>query len=77
LGEPVTPLAGRRLRAAHGRRDRITSFRATEEFVEHAQRVAASATLRDMGPVGHYMLKQASAWNEFAVSESLRMLDPS
>jgi pimeloyl-ACP methyl ester carboxylesterase len=75
-GEPVLPLTGRQLAAAQGRKDRITSFRATEAFVARAQEVAASATLRDMGPVGHYMLRDVSAWNGFAASESLRMLDP-
>lgn len=75
-GEPVGPLARKHLAAAQGRKDRITSYRATEAFVARAQALATSATLRDMGPVGHYMLRNVAAWNDFAVSESLRMLDP-
>jgi predicted esterase len=75
-GEPVSALAGRHLAAAHGHRDRITSYRATELYVARAKPLAASATLRDMGRVGHYMLKRATAWNDFAVGEALRMLDP-
>jgi predicted esterase len=75
-GEPVSALAGKHLAAAHGRRDRITSYRATELYVARARGLAASATLRDMGPVGHYMLKNARAWNDLAVSASLTMLDP-
>ena len=74
-GEPVAALAGRRLVAAHGRRDRITSYRATADFVRRARAVASTAELRDMGPVGHYMLKRAAAWNEVAVESALAQLD--
>ena len=58
-GRPTTrshTLAGRTLRAAHGRRDRITSFRETARYVERARHVADSAELEDMGALGHYML---------------------
>ena len=72
--DPVSALAGRRLLAAHGRRDRITSFRATAAYVERARRVALSAELRDMGPLGHYMLAGAAAWNRAAVDASLEVL---
>ena len=70
-GEPVQALAGKRLLAAHGRRDRITSYRATRRTVERAREVAASAELHDMGRIGHYMLRRVSAWNDFAVDRSL------
>jgi alpha-beta hydrolase superfamily lysophospholipase len=73
-GEPVGGLADRHLLAAHGRRDRITSYRATAAFVERARGVAASAELRDMGPVGHYMLRRVSSWNDLALSGALAML---
>jgi predicted esterase len=73
-GEPVDGLAGKRLVAAHGRRDRITSYRATEEYVERARAVASSAEMRDMGPVGHYMLKRVADWNEVAVGSALSLL---
>jgi pimeloyl-ACP methyl ester carboxylesterase len=72
--EGVTALTGRHLLAAHGRRDRITSFRATAAYVERARAVAASAELRDMGPLGHYMLKRAASWNEVALTASLDLL---
>lgn len=72
--DPVQPLAGRRLVAAHGRKDRITSYQATEQFVRRARTVALEAGLVDMGPVGHYMLRHVRAWNDFAVTRSLRML---
>lgn len=72
--EPVTALAGKQLVAAHGRRDHITSYRATEAFVARARGVAARAELRDMGPVGHYMLKRVAAWNDVAAEAALAQL---
>lgn len=72
--EPVQALAGRRFAAAHGRADRITSFRETEAFVRRAASVAASTELRDMRGAGHYMFRSLRAWNDFAVSRSLRFV---
>ena len=72
--DPVATLAGRTLRAAHGRRDRITSFRETARYVERAQAVAASAELRDMGSLGHYMITGSSRWHDVAISSSLEIL---
>ena len=68
-GEPVAALRGRRLRAAHGRMDRITSPRATAAYVERARTAGATeATLVDMGPVGHYMIRSADRWNDVALA---------
>lgn len=72
--ETVDGLAGRHLVAAHGRRDRITSYRATAAYVERARSVAASASLHDMGQVGHYLLRHVGAWNDLARSSVLAML---
>jgi predicted esterase len=72
--EPVTALAGRRLVAAHGSRDRITSPRATRGFVERARAAGAEAVYVDMGPVGHYMLRHVSDWNRVALESSLSVL---
>lgn len=72
--DPVATLAGRALRAAHGRRDRITSFRETSRYVERARAVATSAELRDMGPLGHYMLTGAVRWHDVAIESSLEIL---
>lgn len=76
-GEAVAPLAGKHLVAAQGRRDRITSFRATRAFVERAAGVAASAHMHDMGGVGHYMFRRRRRWNDLAVEQSLAVLDAS
>jgi hypothetical protein len=76
-GEPVRALTGRRLVAAHGRRDRITSYRATEAYVARARAVATAAELVDMGPVGHYMLKRVRSWNDLAIDASLGLLERS
>jgi pimeloyl-ACP methyl ester carboxylesterase len=72
--EPNATLRGKDLVAAHGRRDKITSARATREFVRRAERVAASAQFEDMGPAGHYMFRRRSAWNDVAAAWSLALL---
>lgn len=74
-GEPVGMLAGKRLAVAHGRRDRITSWRSAQEFTRRAAGVARTAYFHDMGAVGHYLLREVAAWNEFALGRSLGMLD--
>ena len=74
-GERVDALRGKGLVAAHGRHDHITSYRATAAFVERAGSVASSATMTDMGPVGHYMLRRIRRWNDLALSASLALLD--
>ncbi|KRF17746.1 hypothetical protein ASG90_05200 [Nocardioides sp. Soil797] len=73
--DPTAPLAGRHLAAAHGARDRITSPRATAHYVRRAADVAATTELRDMGPVGHYLLRHVQAWNDFAAARSMAMLE--
>ena len=73
--DPVGALAGKHLVAAHGRRDRITSPRASRKFVERAAAVAEEARLVDMGGLGHYMLTGVDRWNRVAVAESRGILD--
>ena len=73
-GEPVTALTGKRLVAAHGTADRVTSPQATRAYVERAGRVAAEATYVDMGAVGHYLLRRVASWNELALTRSLALL---
>ena len=70
--EPNRTLRGKHLAAAHGRTDRITSARATRAFVSNAESVAASVEFHDMGRIGHYMFRNIPAWNDFALSRSLR-----
>jgi pimeloyl-ACP methyl ester carboxylesterase len=72
--DPVATLAGRDLRAAHGRRDRITSFRETSRYVDRARTVAASAELRAMGGLGHYMLAGSRRWHDVALGSVLEVL---
>ncbi len=74
--DPVHTLAGRSLIAAHGRRDRLTSFAESQRFVGRARSVATQAEFVDMGPLGHYMIKGASAWNDVAIESALRLLTP-
>jgi pimeloyl-ACP methyl ester carboxylesterase len=72
--EPHAGLAGKQLAAAHGRSDKITSFRQTRAFCRAAEGVASSVEFHDMGRVGHYMFRRIPAWNQFAVSRSLSQL---
>ncbi|MFS3127916.1 alpha/beta hydrolase [Nocardioides sp. Bht2] len=72
--DPVTPLAGKVLAAAHGSTDKITSAKATARFVDRARTAGAKAGFHDMGPVGHYMLRRVRAWNRFAISRALEMV---
>jgi pimeloyl-ACP methyl ester carboxylesterase len=75
-GESTAALAGTPLRAAHGRRDRITSYAATRAFVERARGAGSDATLRSMGWAGHYLLSRTGAWNAFARDETRALLQP-
>jgi dienelactone hydrolase len=72
--DPIEPLRGKHLIAAHGRRDKITSARQTRRYVDHAAEVAASARFVDMGRLGHYMLRGAGAWNDTAVGAVLDLV---
>lgn len=73
--DPVSALAGRHVAAAHGRSDKITSARMTRAFLDRARPVAASTEFRDMGRVGHYMLRRIPAWNDVAGDTALRLLE--
>jgi alpha-beta hydrolase superfamily lysophospholipase len=73
--DPVDALAGKLLAAAHGRRDKITSAKASRAFVERAAAVAQDTRYLDMGPVGHYMLTKIKQWNAVAVEETTAILD--
>jgi alpha-beta hydrolase superfamily lysophospholipase len=72
--DPVRTLAGRTLKAAHGRRDRITSFDETTRYVDRAREVADSAELQDMGELGHYMLAGSARWHDVAIESALALL---
>lgn len=74
-GEPVAALRGRDLAVAHGRRDRITSFALSRAYVERASAVTRSATFHDMGPLGHYLLRERERWHGFAATSALAMLE--
>ncbi|KRB72858.1 hypothetical protein ASE01_22050 [Nocardioides sp. Root190] len=71
--EPIDPLAGKFLRAAHGRSDKITSARATRAYVERASAIA-DADFTDMGRVGHYLLRRVPLWNAVAVASVREIL---
>ena len=68
--DSVRALAGKRLVAAHGTRDRITSARATRAYLRQASTVAEVEYV-DMGPLGHYLLRGRGRWNEVATRSCL------
>lgn len=70
----VDALRDRTLAAAHGRTDKITSARRTQDFCRRAEDVARRVDFHDMGRVGHYMLRRVEAWNDFALQSSLAAL---
>lgn len=72
--DPVAPLRGKRVTAAHGRADKITSARMTQAFLERADSIAAETEFQDMGRVGHYMFRRVSSWNDFATSRCIALL---
>ncbi|WP_196780853.1 alpha/beta fold hydrolase [Nocardioides sambongensis] len=71
--DPVAPLAGKSLVAAHGRRDRITSARMTRAFVVRAGEAGADARFVDMGLTGHYLLHGSRRWARLARDAVLTM----
>ena len=73
-GESVEALRGKTLYAAHGSRDRITSARGTAAYVRRAAEVAETAEFRDMGRVGHYLLRGRRRGTRSPSSPSLRVL---
>ncbi len=72
--DPVAGLRGKRVAAAHGRTDKITSARMTRAFLHRADGIAASTEFRDMGRVGHYMFRRVPTWNDFAASRCLALV---
>ncbi|MBK5249868.1 MAG: alpha/beta fold hydrolase [Actinomycetales bacterium] len=72
--ESAQTLAGKQFAAAHGRSDKITSCRETQAFVRRAESVASSTEFKDMGRVGHFMIRRISTWNDFAITRSLAIL---
>lgn len=73
--DPVLPLTGKALYAAHGTSDRITSPKETAAFVRRASSVTSVSELKNMGQVGHYMLRNVAAWNEVALANCLTLLE--
>jgi pimeloyl-ACP methyl ester carboxylesterase len=62
-GDPVAPLAGRRVMLAHGDHDRMTSPRATAAFARAARSVAESISFVSVAGDGHAMLRRAGLWH--------------
>lgn len=72
--DPVDALHGKRVLAAHGRSDKITSARQTRAFLQRAESIAAEVAFRDMGRVGHYMWRRVPQWNAVATTGCVSLL---
>lgn len=72
--DPVRTLTGCSLIAAHGRRDRITSFAETTRYVGRAKGIATAVQLVDLGALGHYMLTGIGRWNTVAVTSCRQLV---
>lgn len=72
-GEPVGPVAGRRVVILHGDRDRTTSLGESEAWAARAQRTSAPELRRIHGGE-HTMLRHARVWHELAVESVVRGL---
>lgn len=74
-GEPVEPLRGKPIAAAHGSHlDWWTHYSQTEQFLHRARSVASSIELVDMGYADHWLLLKWFAWCNFIASRSIRFL---
>ena len=65
-GDPVAPLAGRRLLIAHGDRDRMTDPRASRSFARAAAAVAESTSYLRVAGGHHAMLRRARLWHRIS-----------
>jgi len=65
-GDPVAPVAGRRVLIVHGDGDRMTDPRASASFARSAVRSAESVTFVRVEGERHAMLRRAPLWHEVA-----------
>ncbi|WP_107122120.1 alpha/beta hydrolase [Streptomyces sp. DSM 15324] len=75
-GEPVEQVAGRRIVALHGARDRITSPAATADCVHRAQRTAARAGMALVAGGDHALLRRHRFWHLTTTAVVAHLLDP-
>lgn len=73
--DDVSAVAGKPLVAAHGSRDTLTSPRHTHALLDRAEAAGSPTRFVDMGPLGHYMLRHARAWNRVAAEACVGVLD--
>ncbi|MGH8860741.1 MAG: alpha/beta hydrolase [Jatrophihabitantaceae bacterium] len=67
-GDPVRPLAGRRVLIMHGDADRMTDPRASASFARSAEAVAEAVTYVGVGGERHAMLRRASLWHRLSTA---------
>lgn len=65
-GDPVTPLAGRRVLIAHGALDRTTSPRSSADYARAAEGLAESMSYVRVQGGRHAMLRRARLWQDLS-----------
>jgi predicted esterase len=73
-GDPVAPLAGRRVLIAHGSRDRMTSARGSAAYAAAARAAGASVTYVSVADESHAMLRRAGVWHRLAAGYAVGVL---
>lgn len=66
-GDPIAPLAGRRVLIAHGDLDRMTSPEASRRYAQEAARVAETVSYVKVAGDAHAMLRRPNVWTDLTV----------
>jgi len=66
-GEPIAPVAGRRLLILHGDRDRTTSLAASQAWAARAETTASAVDVQRIHGGEHTMLRHARLWQRLTV----------
>lgn len=74
-GDPVAPLAGRRVLVAHGDRDRVTSAQTSEAYARAVAGIAASTGYVSVHGDGHAMTYRPLIWHRLVTAYLLGALD--
>jgi dienelactone hydrolase len=73
-GEPLAPVAGRRVVLVHGTADRMTDPALTERYADRARAAGADVTLELIPGGRHGMLRPAGRWHDLAAVGALDVL---
>jgi pimeloyl-ACP methyl ester carboxylesterase len=75
-GEPALQLSGKRAVVVHGERDRVTSPRASADYVERARAAGARAGILLIRNGDHAMLRRSGLWHRTVATVVTDLLRP-